>query len=121
MSNNNNSMTDWEPMAGWLMLIPVKLPDKTEGGIVLPETYTIKSTSGICFKAGHDMDKDLIGQEVFFPRHEEYQIIDSDTDKLFYIVPLDKVILHRQPVAQPEFLRVGDQGTGAPRAFQRSS
>lgn len=108
-------------MAGWLMLTPVKLPDKTEAGIVLPETYTVKSTSGICFKVGHDMDRDFIGKEVFFPKHEEYQIIDSDTSELFYVVPSNKIILARTPRTQPESLRVIEQqGMGTVRPFQRS-
>ena len=112
--------TDWEPMAGWLMLIPVKLPNKTEAGIVLPEEFVTKSTSGICFKAGHDLDKDLVGMEIFFPKHEEYQVIDSDTGEMYYIVPRDRVIMKRKAVAQPEFLTVNAQGTRAIKPFTRS-
>jgi hypothetical protein len=112
--------TDWKPMNGWLMLMPVKLPDKTEGGVILPESYTLKSTSGICFKAGHELDQDMIGQEVFFPKHEEYQIIDSETDELFYVVPRERVILHRKATKRPNFLVVGEQGTSSVLDFVRS-
>ena len=101
------------------MLMPTKLPDRTEGGILLPESYTVKSTSGVCFKVGHETDKEFLNQEIFFPKHEEYQIVDSETDELFYAVPSNRIILSRPPPAQPKFLSVGGQGTSAIRPFQQ--
>lgn len=113
-------ITEWEPTAEWLLVTPTTLPDKTEAGIFLPDTFTNKNTSGIVFATGHEMNKDLIGMEVFFPRHCEYQIVDSDTDKLFYVVPHDKIILTRKLKAKPKFVRVGDQHIPAQRPIERS-
>ena len=111
--------TTWHPAPGWLLLKPTKLPEKTEGGILLPESYTVKNTSGVCVKVGHDTDTEYLGQELFFPKHEEYQIIDSDTGELLHAVPSQKIILSREPQPQPEFLSVGEQGTSAIKPFER--
>jgi co-chaperonin GroES (HSP10) len=120
MNHKRTDITDWQPTAGWLMLLPTKLPEKTEAGIVLPDTFTSKNTSGIVFAAGHEMDQDLIDKEVFFPRHEEYQIVDSDTNRIFYVVPSNKVILTRVPRKPEKFLKVGVQGTRTILPLERS-
>ena len=91
------SFTTWQPAPGWLVLLPSRLPDKV-GELILPESYTKKNNSGICIGAGYDTDYDVFGgKECFFPAHSEYQIIDSDTSYLLYIVAADIIILTRVP------------------------
>lgn len=88
----------WKPRPGWLMLIPSKLPEKTEGGIVLPESYTTKSNVGIVIKCGQDIDKELFqGKEVIFPTHDEYRVMDTDNGQEYFIVASDHIIASRTP------------------------
>lgn len=87
-------VTHWEPEPGWLLLMPSRLPDK-QGDIILPESYTKKNNSGICFAPIND--NPYLGKECLFVQHQEYQVLDSDTGKLFYILEQNKVILTRDP------------------------
>lgn len=97
--------TTWEPAIGWLLLTPTTLPEKTEGGLHLPESFVKKSNSGTVVKPNDHL---LFGQEVFFPRHTEHQIIDSETHELFYVVENNNVIMHRNPVKQKPVYEVPD-------------
>jgi len=95
------------------MLTPTKLPEKTESGIFLPESFTTKSTSGLCIKAGTDVDREVfIGKEVFFPKHDEYQIVDSDNGELYYVVDANHVIMMRTPAPTAKVFRVRETNTG---------
>lgn len=88
----------WEPRPGWLMLTPSKLPEKTEAGIILPESFTKKANSGIVIKAGTKLDGEIfLGQEVLFPKHNEYGIMDSDNQQNYYLIKADDVIIRRKP------------------------
>lgn len=97
----------WEPRPNWLMLTPVTLPAKTEGGLHLPDTFTTKSNSGICVKAGSEIDRTLfLGQECLFPTHQEYIVTDEDNGQKYYIINSDHIIMVRKPVEQPKHFRV---------------
>lgn len=95
----------WEPRPEWLMLVPSTLPEKTEEGIILPESFTTKSQSGIVVKCGSDIDKEIfLGKEVFFPKHDEYGLVDSDNGQKYYIIQSAHVIMFRTPPkAEPKF------------------
>jgi hypothetical protein len=111
-----NSITSWLPEPGWLLLLPSRLPDR-RGELFLPESYTKKSNSGICFSPH---DHILAGKECFFPSHQEYQIIDSDTGYLLYIIEANKVILTREP--PPDVVRASrEKGEGIAFATLQSS
>lgn len=96
---------DWEPQFDYLILLPTQLPKETESKIVLPDSYTTKQNSGVVVKAGEQY-KDLLNREVLFPINNEYQVFDSDTKTLYYIVRAEHVIMHRKPRQQPAFLKV---------------
>lgn len=100
-------------MPGFLILTPTILPDQTESGIVLPESAVVKSTSGICFATGKhpdgdadSLDKKFVGMEVFFSRHDEFRLTDSDTGLLLYILHSTKVIMWRPAPKEQEFFPV---------------
>ena len=104
--------TTWEPRPNWLILEPVTLPEKTEGGIILPDSYTTKANSGVCIKAGSSIDKQIfMGKECFFPIHDEFRVLDSDNDVVYYIVNSDNVMLVRNPAPQEKTLRVTPEPT----------
>lgn len=112
---NLTNRTSWTAMPGFLLLIPVTLPDKTESGIFVPDSATVKVNSGICFAIGHhpmddkpqnELDKHFIGKEVFFNRLDEYKVVDSDTSELLYILHHSKVIMWREARATPTFFPV---------------
>lgn len=95
--------TNWEPRPGFLILLPSRTAPK-KGDLILPDSHTKKSNSGVCIKAGHDVDKEIfINQECFFPTHSEFQINDSDTGFLIYVVDASKIILIRTP--PPDVMR----------------
>lgn len=99
--------SEWAPRPGWLMLIPTQLPDETEGGIILPETFKQKSTSGTVIKCGYEADKEIfLGMEVFFPKHNEHQVVDSDNQQLYYFVQVEQVISMRKPPKQEPTFKV---------------
>jgi hypothetical protein len=92
-----NKFTVWEPQAGWLVMLPARIPP-VQGGIILPETHTKKANSGITVKAGSVIDRELFeDKECFFPSHSEYQIVDTDTGYLLYVVESKNIILTRTP------------------------
>jgi hypothetical protein len=94
-----DQFTAWKPQMGFLVLLPSRIPP-THGDtkIVLPETHTLKSNSGICIKAHSTTDADLfIGEECFFPTHAEYQIVDTDSGFLLYVVEANKILMSRIP------------------------
>jgi hypothetical protein len=97
VNNSDNQFTNWEARPGWLILLPSRTPPK-RGALFIPETATKKSNSGICIKAGYPVDEEVFqNKECFFPTHSEYQVNDSDTGFLIYIVPAEKIILIRTP------------------------
>lgn len=112
-----HAISDWIPKPGWLMLTPVILPDKTEAGLILPESATVKSTSGIVVKLGgydiseEDVDK-LFGKEVFFAQHDAYKINDTDTGAMLYILHHSKVIMWRTPKEKPKFFPISKEKDG---------
>jgi hypothetical protein len=87
-------ITAWEPDTGWLLLLPSRLPDR-QGDIILPETFTKKQNSGICFAP--TQDNPYINKECLFPQHQEYQVIDTETGWLFYVLQIAHVIMTRIP------------------------
>ena len=91
-----NEYTEWQPTQGQLILLPSRLPS-TRGTLVLPESYTKKNNSGIVIKVGSTQDQPLIGLECHFPSHSEFQVIDSDTGYLLYIIPTTAVLMTRIP------------------------
>jgi hypothetical protein len=91
-----NVFTTWEPEPNYAVMLPSRLPDR-HGTLVLPESYTKKTNSGICISVGLDIHEDLLNMELFFPTHAEYQVNDSDTGALLYIVQVAQVILKRKP------------------------
>lgn len=96
--------TSWEARPGWLILLPSRTAPQTDSGLVLPESSTKKSSSGICIDAGIKLDSEIfLGKECFFAQHAEYQVHDSDTDWLLYIVEANHIILVRTP--PPEVAR----------------
>lgn len=89
--------TNWKPRPGWLILLPSRTSPK-QGDIVLPDSLTKKSNSGICVKAAMSIDEEIfLDKECFFPTHSEFQIQDSDTGFLIYVVEASKIILIRTP------------------------
>jgi hypothetical protein len=103
--------TKWEPRPNWLILLPSRTAPK-QGDIVLPDSITKKSNSGICIKAGLHIDREIFeDKECFFPTHSEFQIKDSDTGFHIYVVEASKVILVRTP--PPEVMRFSrEKGEG---------
>lgn len=93
--------TTWEPHQGFLFLLPSRLPDK-KGDLILPESFTKKNNSGICFKAkvNFGQEEEFLGMECLFPVHTEFEVTDTDTKYLFYVVPADKVIMTRIPPSE---------------------
>lgn len=97
----------WNPRPGWLMLVPSTLPDKTEHGVILPESFTEKSQSGIVVKTGQSIDNELfLHKEVFFPKHQEYQLFDSDNQQKYFILNAEHVIMIRTPPKQESKFKV---------------
>ena len=92
-------ITSWKAEPGWLILLPSRLSDKI-GEIILPESFTKKRNSGICVQANVIPANNYLDKECFFPSHCEYQIIDTDSGFLLYIVEANKVILTRDPPAE---------------------
>lgn len=91
-------ITSWKAEPGWLILLPSRLSDKI-GEIILPESYTKKRNSGICIQANIIPPTQYLDKECFFPTHTEYQLIDTDSGFLLYMVEANKVILTRDPPA----------------------
>jgi hypothetical protein len=89
-----NQITDWEPEDGWILLLPSRLPD-IDRGIILPESYTRKNNSGICFAP--TQGNAYYKKECLFAQHQEYQVIDTETGVLFYLLEISKIILTREP------------------------
>lgn len=110
-SNTQPIFTSWEPRPNWLILLPSRTSPK-QGDIVLPDSITKKSNSGICIKANTQIDRELfLNKECFFPTHSEYPIKDSDTGYLIYVIEVDKIILIRTP--PPEVMRFSrEKGEG---------
>lgn len=97
IANSDFTFTNWEARPGWLILLPSRTPPK-RGQLFIPETATKKSNSGICIKAGYPVDEEVfLNKECFFPTHSEYQVNDTDTGFLIYIVQAEKIILIRTP------------------------
>jgi len=115
LSADADRYTSWRPETGWLFLLPSRIASK-KGDIILPESYTKKSNSGICFRANvqFGQETEYLDRECLFPNHIEYRVDDSDTGYEFYVVPADKVIMTRIP--PPEILAVSrDKGPDAPK------
>lgn len=95
---NSRDYTSWQPHQGWLFLLPSRIPEK-KGDIILPESFTKKANSGICFaaKVNFGEEAEYLNKECIFPEHTEYRVTDSDTGYELYIVPADKVIMTRIP------------------------
>lgn len=103
----------WETEAGWIILLPSKLPDETEAGIKLPDSFTVKENSGICVKLSnsqldeaYNMYEHLLGRECIFPLNQEYRVRDSETDQLYYIVRADQIIVSRIPPKKAKSVRI---------------
>lgn len=118
------AQTSWTAVPGFLILVPVKLPEKTEAGVLIPDSATTKTNSGVCVKVGRDPDicrvgetvkeEHFIGKEIYFNRHDEYSVIDSDTGQLFYILHESKIILWRNPPQYTPFFPIAhSQGSEA--------
>lgn len=118
--------SDWIPKPGWLMLTPVVLPGETEAGLVLPESATVKSTSGVVVRTGASDPGDetnlYMGKEIFFAQHDAYKITDTDTGELFYILHHNKAIMWREPKEQPKFFPISKEkdGVSFPPSLTRS-
>ena len=102
---SQTSKTSWEPCLDWLILRPVKLPNQTESGVVLPESVT-KTTQGIVVKVGSDTYKDWLQKEVFFPANSEYSIFDTETEEVLLIVKAEHVIMVRDYKPQGNFFKL---------------
>lgn len=87
-------ITDWQPETGWILLIPTRLPDR-QGEIILPESFTRRPNAGICFAPQED--NPYLNKECLFAQHQEYQVLDTETNQLFYILEISKIILTRTP------------------------
>lgn len=100
----------WEPELGYVILLPSKLPNVTEHGLILPESVTRKENAGLCVRiSAHGLDegyKRLLGQECFFPLNNEYRIKDTDTDTLYYVIRADQIIFTRIPPKTSKFVQV---------------
>ena len=107
----NVNFTNWEPRPGWLILLPSRTSPK-QGDLILPDSVTKKSNSGVCIKTSDNLDRELFhDKECFFPTHSEFQIKDSDTGFLIYVVEAAKIILIRTP--PPEVMRFSrEKGEG---------
>lgn len=114
LSKTSETFTTWKPESGFLFLLPTRLPAK-KGSIILPESYTLKNDSGICFLTNAKFgDESHLDKECIFPAHTEYRVLDSDTGYLIYVVPSDKIIMMRIP--PPEILAVSrEKGSDAPK------
>lgn len=100
------------------MLLPSRLPDKTEAGIVLPESFVKKSNRGVCVKIGGEQWERFLGQEVFFPQNVEYVVEDAELEIELYIVQADHVILLRQPPKETIFARLSREEGGEHGGFK---
>jgi co-chaperonin GroES (HSP10) len=97
----NIKFTTWSPQPNWLILLPSRVSNKLESGIVLPDDYAKKGDQGICILVGSDMDSEFfLGKECFFSKHTQYEIKDSDTGYLFYVIETNKIIMVRQPTQE---------------------
>lgn len=120
-TNPRMKYTTWEARPGWLVLLPSRTaPNK--GGIILPESATKKSSSGICIDAGMRIDQEtFIGKECFFAQHAEYQVQDSDTGWLLYIVEANHIIMMRTPPPDvARFSREKQRDGFQPETIERS-
>jgi co-chaperonin GroES (HSP10) len=113
--------TSWEARPGFLILLPSRTAP-TKQGIILPESATKKSSSGICIDAGSKPDLEIfLKKECFFAQHSEYQIQDSDSGWLLYIVEANHIIMMRTPPPEVEtFSRRKEPDSFQPEAIERS-
>jgi co-chaperonin GroES (HSP10) len=90
--------TNWDARPGWLILLPSRTAPKSAGGIIIPDSETKKTNSGICIKGGTKLDEELfINKECFFAAHTEYVIKDSETGWELYIIDANKILMVRTP------------------------
>ena len=120
--NPRMKYTTWEARPGWLLLLPSRTAPKTESGLVLPESSTKKSSSGICIDAGSTIDLEIfLRKECFFAQHAEYQVQDSDSGWLLYIVEANHIIMMRTPPPEVErFSREKPKDSFQPETIERS-
>ena len=97
------SQTTWKPRGTMLLLKPTVEPEKTEGGIFIPDSHRKKIQSGFICDKGAYADSDLgIGDEVFFEQHQEYRIILDDIREEAVLIADSHVLLVRPHVtSQP--------------------
>lgn len=92
---------NWNPCGDFLMLLPELLPDKTAGGIILPDGVYRKTCRGRIIKMGPDITGDMlnrftIGDEVFFPQNTDFEIcVNEELDIRVYLVHVSDVIMSR--------------------------
>ena len=92
-----SSATKWQPRNSMLLLKPTVEPEKSEGGIIIPDTVRRKAQSGYIQFKGPNADSDLnVGDEVFFEQHQEFRIILDDTKDEAILIS-DSHILLRNP------------------------
>ena len=95
------SQTTWKPRNSMLLLVPTVEPEKTDGGIYIPDAVRRKVQSGFIADKGPTADTDLsIGDEVFFEQHQEYRIVLDDIKEEAVLIADSHVLLHR-PYIQP--------------------
>lgn len=96
---SKNLFTTWQPKSGWLFLLPSKINNKTESKLILPESHTVQTDSGICFAANalYGQEKEYLNFECYFQQHTEFKVTDTETGYTFYVLPTDKVIMTRIP------------------------
>jgi co-chaperonin GroES (HSP10) len=112
LMNNSDSYTNWQARPGWLILLPSRSSPKSAGGILIPDSETKKTNSGICIKAGVKIDEELfLGKECFFANHTEYGVRDTETGWELYVIDANKIIMIRTP--PPEIARFSrEKGEG---------
>ena len=87
--------TKWNPRGSMLLLVPTIEPERSTGGIVIPDAVRRKATSGFIANRGADVPPDLqVGDEVFFEQHQEYRIVLDDNEEEAILIDAYKVLLH---------------------------
>lgn len=90
--------TKWQPRNNQLLLVPTLEEEKSEGGIIIPETVRRKACSGFIAKKGPDVDPSLrVGDEVFFEQHQEYRIVLDDINEDAVLIADNNILLSRRP------------------------
>ncbi len=110
------NFTDWEPTRDWLVIKKNILPQTTESKIIVPESAR-ETNSGVVMRCV-ELWGDFMSQEVFWPKHAEIDVFDTDTKNTLTLVKAEAIIMHRKAKSQPEFFEVTEAPSISMRPFE---